>query len=579
MDLRLISDTVSSICEAIANVLDVDVIVVDKDLMIIGNTYKYMVENDINVSETSIVGTSIFDRVNRVVMNIDEVEKCRICKSRDSCKLRGVISIPILHENHIFGAIGIMLESVEKQEAFRKNLEGIKVFLENMADLLISKLISVDQMDQIRTINHEIEHIITNVKDGIIYLDRDNRISYFNNVFVDYFNIKTDIKNQKISQVIDHPIINNYLFSKKNLTDEVFVLQNSSANFKGLISCVNTNLNSQYLGSIITFRKIEETFRVMNEMLNNKSKIKMSHLICHDEDIYKEIDLAKKVAITDEAVLITGDSGVGKKTLAYSIHNFSNRKSNYVITIDCKYLPRSYYLSELFGIGESMINPGMLQLAHKGTIVFNEITNLPLNIQMDILSLITTGEIELEKGIVIKDIDVRIIGTTKHDIKAKVKEGYFSEELYYRLNGNSFYLKPLTERTKEDFFDFTLKFLDNYSKIFTRPKIDIEDEAIEALMNESWDENLKGLEKFLEQLVYHLESSKITAEMIEDELYKLHASTSGHIKTFDEYEKEFIENALNQYKGVKNRIFIVADKLGIGRATLYRKVNKYNLPH
>lgn len=579
MDLKLIGDTVSSICEAIANVLDVDVIVVDRDLLIIGNTYKYMAENDIDVTKNSIIASSISETQNKVVMNINEFQKCRECKNGDICKIRGVIAIPIRYEGQVQGAIGIMISDVEKRIRFSKDIDGITVFLENMAELLESKLISVDQVNRIEIINHEIEHIITNVKDGIVYLDNNNKIAYYNNVFSDYFNIKENIKGWKIDRIFNHPIINNYLFSKKNIADDVFVLQNSTINFKGLISCVNTNLNSEYLGTIITFRKIEETFRVMNEMLNNKSSVKMSHLISEDEEVFYEIERAKKVAISNDNILITGEQGTGKKTLAYSIHNFSNRKSNYVITIDCKYLPREYYLSELFGIGESMINPGMMQLADKGTIVFNEITNLPLNIQMDLLSYITTGEIELEKGIVIKDIDVRIIGTTKYDIKEKIRQGYFDEELYYRLNANSLYLKPLRERSNKDFKKFVEKFLDKYSKIFSKSLICIEELAIELLHNEYWDKNLKGLEMFLEQMVYNAETDFINCLDVERELDKT-KDISGRlskIKSFDEYEKEFIENALEQYRGVKNKIDIVADKLGIGRATLYRKISKYDL--
>lgn len=579
MDLKLIGDTVSSICEAIANVLDVDVIVVDRDLLIIGNTYKYMVENDISVTNNSIIASSISEIQNKVVMNINEFHKCHECKSVDICKMRGVVSIPIQYEGQVQGAIGIMLSDIEKQVQFSKDIDGITVFLENMADLLVSKLISVDQVNRIEIINHEIEHVITNVKDGIVYLDNDNKIAYYNNVFSDYFNIKENIKGWKIDRIFNHPIISNYLFSKKNIADDVFVLQNSTINFKGLISCVNTNLNSEYLGTIITFRKIEETFRVMNEMLNNKSSVKMSHLISADEEVFSEIECAKKVAISNENILITGEQGTGKKTLAYSIHNFSNRKSNYVITIDCKYLPREYYLSELFGIGESMINPGMMQLADKGTIVFNEITNLPLNIQLDLLSFITTGEIELEKGIVIKDIDVRIIGTTKYDIKEKIRQGYFNEELYYRLNVNPLYLKPLRERSNRDFEKFVEIFLDKYSKIFSKSLICIDKLAIELLHNEYWDKNLKGLEMFLEQMVYNTETDFINCLDVERELDKTKDTSDGlsKIKTYDEYEKEFIGSALDQYRGVKNKIDIVADKLGIGRATLYRKISKYDL--
>jgi len=231
----------------------------------------------------------------------------------------------------------------------------------------------------------------------------------------------------------------------------------------------------------------------------------------------------------------------------------------------------------LFGVGESMINPGLMQLADKGTIVFDEITNLPLNIQLDLLKFITRGEIELENGIVIRNIDVRIIATTCRDIKEAIKSGYFIEELYYRLNINAFHLKPLIERDQKDFEGFVLKFLDTYSKIFSKPSMFIEEDALEIIREEVWRDNQQGLEKFLEQLVYNSTESVITERIVVLELERLHHVFSRQIRTYDEYEEEMIKFALNQYKGVKNRIDIVADKLAIGRATLYRKIHKYNL--
>lgn len=579
MNLKLIGDTVSSIAKAIANVLDVDVIVVDRDLLIIGNTYKYMLENDINVTIDSVIATSIIEGEKKVIIDISNHYNCKICKDSARCKIGGIIAIPIKYEEEIIGSIGIMLSGTRVKNWFSENLDGITVFLESMAGLLGSKLASVNQVNKIEIINTEIEHIITNVKDGIVYLDSNNNIAYYNNVFSEYFNIKDNIKGIKIEKILNHAIINNYIYSKKNISDEVFVYQNSKVNFKGLISCVNTNLNSKYLGTVITFRKIEETYRVMNEMLNNKSSEKFSKLICEDVDILREVERAKKVAIKNSNIIIEGKSGTGKRTLAHCIHNFSDRKSNYIITINCKYLPREYYLSELFGIGESMINSGKFQLADRGTIVFNEITNLPLNIQLDLLSYIITGEIKMEKGIIIKNIDVRIIATTEVDIRKKIKEGYFSEELFYRLNINNFKLKELTQRDRVDFNQFIKNFLEKYSKIFSKETIKIEKEGIDLLFNTHWEENITGVEKFLEQMVYHTNKRNYTKQNIMEELERINGCIDSliKIKSFDEYEKEIIKNALSHYDGVKNKIDIVADKLDIGRATLYRKINKYGL--
>lgn len=586
MNLKLIGDTISSVAEAIANVLDVDVIVVDKQLKIIGNTINSfdMVGSDIigensYLIENSIIASCMNDNIKKVVIDINSYEKCNMCEHRQSCKLNGLIAIPIRYKEVLVGAIGIMISNRQKGSRFEENLKGITIFLEKMSDLLGSKLASVEQFNKIERINKEIEYIIKNVKDGIVYLDEENKIAYYNNEFKEYFNISDNIKGENIEKVLDHIIIRNYLYNKKNISDEIFVFRNSNVDFKGLISCVNTNLNSDYLGTIITFRKIEETNTVINEILNNKSTIKFNQLICSDVDTKNEMERAKKAAIDSGNILIMGKKGTGKKALAYSIHNFSDRKSNYLLTVDCKFLPRDYYLSELFGIGKSMINPGKFQLADKGTIVFNEIANLPLNIQSDLLSYISKGEIKLEKGITIKDIDVRIIGITKYDLKQRIKKGFFNEELFYRLSTNSFNLKELKNRDKNDFTLFVKHFLDIYTKVFSKSKINIVNEGIEVLFNEEWDENITGLERFIEQMVCNTQKANLSKQDIIEALAhsKQADFNSEKIKTFDEYEKELIANALSMYKGVKNRNEIVADKLGIGRATLYRKISKYNL--
>lgn len=578
MKLELIQDTVVSIAEAIANVLDIDVIIVDHECNIIGNTYKHMVSSEIIVDEKSVMGQVLTS--GKVAAYVDKGKSlyCNECDYVSECIIQGMIAVPIRYEDKVVGAIGTIIKDKNIQERIKLNIDGIVFFLERMADLVASKLKNIEDYKKIELINKEKELIIESITDAIVFIDNNGNIIYFNDMFKEYFNVDITSINKKITKVIPHTIIERFLFNRKSIYNNIITIDNYDIKFKGLITCVNTKVNGDIFGTLIILKKIETAYKVINEISNNKSLATFDKIIYNDEKIKELIKKAKKIAITNKNILIKGEKGTGKKMIASAIHNFSSRKDNYFYVVNCNEISRENFLLDLFGISENGKNIGKFQLANNGTIVLNEICELPLNIQNDILEYINNGQMELEKGTVIKDINVRIIATTSQDIEELSSSNEFNEELFYRLNTTSIDIPSLNDRSKEEFDLLVNHFIKIFVNLLNKDNIEISERGLKILFSYHWQNNVKELKKIIERLVYKSKSSFISESLVKTTLKISNSHKSNEkIKKYDEYEKQILENALNQYKDCKNGKYIVAEKLDIGIATLYRKIKKYNL--
>lgn len=578
MKLELIQDTVVSIAEAIANVLDIDVIIVDQECNIIGNTYKHMVSSEIIVDEKSVVGQVIATGKAASYIDINQSLQCRKCQYLNDCIIQGMIAVPIYYENVVIGSIGTIIKNKNVQERIKFNIDGIVSFLEKMADLISSKLKNIEDYKKIELINKEKELIIETITDGIAFIDNEGKIIYSNNVFKEYFNVDSSIINKKITDIVPHSAIERFLYNRKNIFNKIITIDKYNVEFKGLITCVNTKVNDDVFGTLIILKKIEVAYKVINELSNNKSIATFDKIICKDETIKNIIKEAKKIAITDNNILIKGEIGTGKKMFANAIHNFSSRKDNYFFVLNCNEISRDNYLQELFGISENGKNIGKFQLANNGTIVFDEICELPLNIQNDLLNYLNTGQIELEKGVIVKNIDVRIIATTSKNIEKLALNKEFNEELFYRLNSTNISIPPLKDRSREDFDMLVKHYINVFVNLLNKKDIEISEKGLEILFKHQWRNNVKELKKIIERIVYQTNENVISETLINKTLNIFSRNKKTvKIKKFDEYEKEILENALMQYEDSKNGKYIVAEKLDIGIATLYRKIKKYNL--
>lgn len=237
------------------------------------------------------------------------------------------------------------------------------------------------------------------------------------------------------------------------------------------------------------------------------------------------LNIAAQVALTDLAVLISGESGTGKEVMPQIIHQLSSRKHNKYIAVNCGAIPEGTIDSELFGhekgafTGAHDSRKGYFEVVDGGTIFLDEVGELPITTQARLLRVLETGEfIKVGSSKVLKT-NVRIVAATNVNIPEAIKKGKFREDLFYRLNTVPIQLPPLRER-KEDIHLLFRKFAADLSAKYRMPSINLDEGAIELLVNYKWPGNIRQLKNVAEQLSVIESSRNISAEIISKYLPK-----------------------------------------------------------
>ncbi|MEO6682581.1 MAG: sigma-54 dependent transcriptional regulator [Ginsengibacter sp.] len=229
------------------------------------------------------------------------------------------------------------------------------------------------------------------------------------------------------------------------------------------------------------------------------------------------LDVAIRVANTDLSVLINGESGVGKEVFSHIIHSLSARKHNPFIAVNCGAIPEGTIDSELFGhekgsfTGAVDSRKGYFEAVNGGTIFLDEIGELPLGTQARLLRVLETGEYIRVGSSKVQKTDVRVIAATNRDLLERTHTGRFREDLYYRLNTVPIKVPPLRER-KEDIPLLFRKFAVDFAERYKAPPIQLEDEAINLLINYPWPGNVRQLKNMAEQLSVLSKDKLITSE-------------------------------------------------------------------
>ncbi len=295
----------------------------------------------------------------------------------------------------------------------------------------------------------------------------------------------------------------------------------------------------------------------------------------------KVMDIISRVSPTETTVLITGESGTGKELIAQEIHRHSLRQKDPFVVVDCGALVETLFESELFGhvkgsfTGAHETKHGRFEVANGGTIFFDEISNISLNIQAKLLRVIQEREVTRIGSSKPIKVDVRILAATNENLADGVGKGKFREDLFYRLSVVPVHLPPLRER-KEDIPSLVEHFLRKYNKKAKKNIEGISPPALKALTEYDWPGNIRELENTIERAVV---LSRGNGLGIEDLMYHgISASSSvlsapgGKYKTLEEIEKEYIKGVLKSQAGNKSK---TANILGIDRKTLWAKIKKF----
>lgn len=293
--------------------------------------------------------------------------------------------------------------------------------------------------------------------------------------------------------------------------------------------------------------------------------------------IKRAYSLAGKVAKTDANVLILGENGTGKFVLANYIHENSNRNKQPFVHVDLGSLNDNIFESELFGYAKGAFTdakndtPGRFELANNGTIFLDEIGNVPLHLQSKLLQVIQNKSVTRLGEAKPRQLDVRIVTATNIDLKQEVSSKNFREDLYYRINTMEILLPSLKER-KEDIVPLANFLLEKIIEKYERPEIVFEEEALLQIGKHSWNGNIREMENRIERAVILCENNQITISDLDLDVVSVFEANDD--LQLSEIEKSMIEKVLH-----KNNFNISksAEELGLSRASLYRRMEKFDL--
>lgn len=313
------------------------------------------------------------------------------------------------------------------------------------------------------------------------------------------------------------------------------------------------------------YKSLQEAMRITPEFIGGKSP--------HTQ---KLMELIKKVSPTDSTLLIYGETGVGKELVARMIHENSKRKEYPFTCVTCAILTETLLESELFGhekgafTGATGKKIGKFEMAHRGTVLLDEISAIPLSTQTKLLRVLQEREFERVGGTEIIKVDIRIIAATNENLEKLIKEGKFREDLYYRLKVIEIPVLPLRER-KEDIPDLIGYYLDEYSKELDRKVDKIHPEAMKLLTEYTWPGNIRELRNVIERAIVLGSGDTILPEHLPRELKEgipTPQDTPEDV-SLEAIEKWHIERVLKQTGGNKTH---AAKLLGISRNRLDRKL-------
>ena len=344
--------------------------------------------------------------------------------------------------------------------------------------------------------------------------------------------------------------------------------------------------NEKFLATVHMALKLKKTSRKVSELTSANSALKqqisnvMGPIIGTSGVMQQLMETVQKVAITDAHVLILGENGTGKQHIAREIHRISEQHEGPFIHVDLGAITESLFESELFGhvkgaFTDAVENkPGKFELAENGTLFLDEIGNLPLGLQTKLLNVLQDRKVTRIGDTISRSFNARLLFATNAPLHQWVEEGKFRQDLMYRINTIELEIPPLRKRP-EDIAPLIAHYLTLFKEKYRKPQLHISKNAVAVLKKHSWPGNIRELQHMIERGVImsdgsELQETDFNLTRFEKETHQI----SEDNLNLNELEKMLVQKAIKKHAG---NISKAAKDLGLTRAALYRRMEKYNL--
>ncbi|MEC9753985.1 sigma-54-dependent Fis family transcriptional regulator [Escherichia coli] len=580
--LMQIQPTIQRFARMLASVLQLEVEIVDENLCRVAGTGAYGKFLGRQLSGNSRLLRHVLEtKTEKVVTQSRFDPLCEGCDSKENCREKAFLGTPVILQDRCVGVISLIAVTHEQQEHISDNLREFSDYVRHISTIFVSKLL--EDQGPGDNISKIFATMIDNMDQGVLVVDDENRVQFVN---------QTALKTLGVVQnnIVGKPIRFRPLTFESNFTHGHMQHIVSWDDKSELIIGQLHNIQGRQL-FLMAFHQSHTSFSVANA----PDEPHIEQLVGECRVMRQLKRLISRIAPGPSSVMVVGESGTGKEVVARAIHKLSGRRNKPFIAINCAAIPEQLLESELFGYVKGAFTgasangkTGLIQAANTGTLFLDEIGDMPLMLQAKLLRAIEAREILPIGASSPIQVDIRIISATNQNLAQFIAEGKFREDLFYRLNVIPITLPPLRER-QEDIELLVHYFLHLHTRRLGSVYPGIAPDVVEILRKHRWPGNLRELSNLMEYLVNVVPSGEVidstllppnllnngtTEQSDVTEVNEAHLALDDAGGTaLEEMEKQMIREALSRHNSKKQ----VADELGIGIATLYRKIKKYEL--
>ena len=587
VELMAVQDYAQQIAEAISTVVKIDIEIADYNLVRVAGTGRHRKGSGKSMDRQGFVYREVLRTGHQfIIENPGHHSLCAPCVARGNCTEKYEVVSPINVDGKAVGAIGLICFTEEQVERLQENQNSFLIFLTKMAETMALKLKEQELLDGLVSANHYLNSIIDCLEEGLLTVDLDGTILHVNRAAQRMFAGISVIPQTPLKNIFQPRIIQDILTAGKRgevVTDREVHVEAKQNRLQLVLRAAPIMTEDDRVTIAITLRPLEEMSHIVNRLSIQDAGYTITDLLGDSQTMSQIRERAKIVAVSKSTVLIRGESGTGKEMLARAIHNLSPRLNGPFVAINCTAIPEALLESELFGYEDGAFTGarrggkiGKFELANKGTLFLDEIGDMPLFLQAKILRVLQDRLIERVGSIHPIPVDVRVIAATHRNLEQMMAQGEFREDLYYRINVIPMTIEALCRR-KEDLEILSQHFIKEYNSQLGKEVEGITEGFRRRLHDYSWPGNVRELQNVIEYAMNLATGSLLEEEQLPIRLRQNNSEPLDIIFDLEVIERETIRRCLQKYGASVLGKESAAKALGIGLATLYRKLGRYGL--
>ena len=582
--LQNIQETAQQVVTAIAAAMGVDVAIFDRNYNLIATSKTFLEQRGSDLNRNFLDG--VFKRGSVVVTNPGNHFLCKGCSNENKCPETAEVLRVISYEGQDIGVIALITFTQTQREKILNNTTALMEFLENMANLICSKIKATEALEKETILKTQLESTINLVSNGIFTIDRFGIISQINRSALKIlkYSEATALGN-KLQNILPYSDFRGLLEKGHPISrKEIFI--ESPRKIHCLLSGTPVVVNGKRVGAVLIIEDIQDIKSVVYEFSEKSLEYTFDHIIGKSKQMEELKEYGKQIAVSDSTVLIQGESGTGKELFARALHSYSARANNPFIPINCAAIPEELLESELFGYDEGAFSGakrggklGKFERADTGTIFLDEIGDMPLHMQKKLLRVLQDNMIERVGGIKSISINARVIAATNQILEKLIKDGTFRQDLYFRLNVMPIYIPPLRDR-KEDIVMLADHFIQKYSEKLGNKIEGLETKARIALLSYPWPGNVRELENTIEYAINVETGNKIKEGNLPASIRQkdhLRSNSGSLLIRLKNFEEQIIREALEIHGHSVEAKKKIAKEFGISLPTFYRKLKELQI--